>query len=346
MSFYKILCLQIFTLLFLPSVAFAVEATATVDLNVRAGPSTSYGVVDTLDAGEAVTVGECASNGWCYIFQSGPNGWVSSNFLTTTTSSPGSAADPDCSLSLTFGTGGTPSLALNCDPAPTPAPAPAPTPAPTPAPAPIGDQACFYTGNNYGGSEFCYGAGSLNSLNAAFNDRISSVRLFGAAKAKLCRNTNLGGVCRLVGFDVPQLGSAINDRASSVLVFTGAPPAPVSTGPVTHSTGRINLRQTFRADLDTGNIGGPGADIWYQAVTLVEKYITPRNGAKLALGNGSNRGYAGCSTANYSSNRLSVWILPVGTYVCVKTAQGRFSQFRLNGYNGTTMKLGYTTWAN
>jgi hypothetical protein len=36
----------------------------------------------------------------------------------------------------------------------------------------------------------------------------------------------------------------------------------------------------------------------------------------------------------------------VGSYVCVKTNQGRISQFRLNGYSGTTMNLGYTTWAN
>ena len=38
--------------------------------------------------------------------------------------------------------------------------------------------------------------------------------------------------------------------------------------------------------------------------------------------------------------------IPPGTYVCVKTNQGRISQFRVNGFMGTTMKLGYTTWAN
>ncbi|NOX74075.1 MAG: SH3 domain-containing protein [Alphaproteobacteria bacterium] len=349
MSLLKIMRLQLFALLallVLPAAAFAVEAAATVDLNVRSGPSTSYGVVDTLNAGEVVTVGECASNSWCYIYQDGPNGWVSSNYLTPTSGSSGGSSDPDCSLSLTIGAGGTPSLTLTCGSGSTPAPTPTPTPTPTPVPAPVGDQACFYTNNNYGGSEFCYGTGTLNSLNATFNDRISSVRVFGAAKAKLCRNSNLGGVCRLVGSDVPVLGGAINDKASSVLVFTGAAPTPAPVAPVTYSTGLLNLQQTYSADLDTGNIGGSGADIWYEAVTAVEKYITPQSGAKLSLGDGSNRGLAGCSTASYSGGRLSIWVLPVGTYVCVKTAQGRISQFRLNGYTGTTMKLGYTTWAN
>jgi uncharacterized protein YraI len=341
MSFVKNLCACLVaaaSLLILPSAALAVDAAATVDLNVRAGPSTSYGVVDTLDAGEVVQVGECASNGWCYVFQTGHNGWVSSNYLTYSSGPSGGSSDPDCNLSLTIGAGGTPSLTLNCGSGSSPAPAP--------APAPVGDQACFYTNANFSGAEFCYGTGSLNSLNATFNNRISSVRLFGAAKAKLCKNVNLGGACRLVGGDVSALGGSFNDKTSSVLVFTGAPPAPAPVAPTTFSTGSISLQQTFTANLDNGNIGGSGADIWYEAVTAVEKYITPRNGAKLALGDGSNRGFAGCSTASYSGGRLSIWIIPVGTYVCAKTAQGRISQFRLNGYAGTTMKLGYTTWAN
>lgn len=324
----------------LANAANAVEAAATEELNVRTGPSTSYGVIDTLDAGELVEVGECNSSGWCYIFQTGPNGWVSSNYLTTAPEAPGGTADPDCSLSLTIDASGTPSLSLNCGAASTP------SPDPTPAPPPVGDQACFYTGGNFTGSEFCYGAGTLSSLNGTFNDRISSVKVFGAAKARLCRNVNLTGGCRVIGSDRPSLGSAINNKASSVAVFVGPAPAPAPAAPVVFSTGHISLQQTFTANLDNGTTGGGGTDIWYQAVTGVEKYITPRNGAKLSLGDGSNRGLAGCTAASFSGERISVWVMPIGTYVCARTAQGRISQFRLNGYSGTTMKLGYTTWAN
>ncbi|MBZ0215453.1 MAG: hypothetical protein K8F25_02770, partial [Fimbriimonadaceae bacterium] len=74
--------------------------------------------------------------------------------------------------------------------------------------------------------------------------------------------------------------------------------------------------------------------------------ITPRNGAKLSISGPSNRGFAGCSAAAFSGAKISIFAVPVGTYVCVKTNQGRISEFRMNGYTGTTMNLGYTTWAN
>lgn len=54
--------------------ALAYESAVTVSLNVRSGPGASFGVVDVLYAGEPVEVTECASNGWCYIEHSGPNG--------------------------------------------------------------------------------------------------------------------------------------------------------------------------------------------------------------------------------------------------------------------------------
>lgn len=321
--------------------ASATPAQSTTALNVRSGPGTSYGVVDTLTPGEQVEVNECATNGWCYIEHSGPDGWVSSNYLAPV-SSGGSPSDPDCSFAFTIGPGG-PSLSISCGDAPVPTP-PAPTPpAPTP---PAGNVACFYTGANYSGSEFCHGPATLNTLDATFNDNIASVQLFGSAKARLCRNANLGGACTNITADTPVLPISIRDQASSLRVYIVMMPPPVPPAPVTYSTGAINLPQTATANLDNGTVGGAGADIWYHAVNPLQKFIEPRNGAKLAKGDGSNRGFAGCSAESFSSTPISIWAMPVGTYVCVKTNQGRISQFRLNGYTGTTMKLGYTTWAN
>jgi len=39
--------------------------------------------------------------------------------------------------------------------------------------------------------------------------------------------------------------------------------------------------------------------------------------------------------------------VPVGTYVCVRTNEGRYSQFRVNQFTPGyphTLKIGYTTW--
>lgn len=327
--------------------ALAVEAEAKSAVNVRTGPGTSYGIVDQLTAGEVVEITECSPNGWCFVEHSGPDGWVSANYLTAADDDEeeieeGAGDNPDCSFGFVVGPGG-PTLSINCGDAP-------PPPEPEPEEEP---QACFYTGNNFNGDQFCMGLGTRNALNATFNDRISSVELTGGAKARLCVNSNLNGYCRNVNNDTAPLVPQINNKASSLIVYTGAlpeapePPAPPPpVVPVTFSTGPIDLQQTFTANLDNGAIGGGGADIWYQAVTAVEKYITPRNGALLALGDGSNRGFDGCSVAAFSNDSLPLAVIPPGTYVCARTNQGRISQFRVNGFVGTTMKLGYTTWAN
>jgi len=60
--------------------ALADPAQATASVNVRSGPGTAYGVVDTLYPGESVDVGNCQA-GWCYIQHNGPDGWVSANYL-------------------------------------------------------------------------------------------------------------------------------------------------------------------------------------------------------------------------------------------------------------------------
>ncbi len=85
----------------------ASAAQATGSVNVRSGPGTSYGVVDVLFPGENVDVGECRSNGFCYITHSGPDGWVSSRYLAQGDSSreTRSTTSPSVSLSFSFGRG-------------------------------------------------------------------------------------------------------------------------------------------------------------------------------------------------------------------------------------------------
>lgn len=335
------------------SAAFATSAQATTALNVRTGPGTSFGVVDTLTPGENVEVNECEENGWCYIEHEGSDGWVSSRYLQPADrggSGGGDSAREGCGFSFNIGSG-RPRLNINCGSGSGSgggsAPAPAPTPAPTPS-TPSGDVACFYTGPNFTGNEFCHGPAVLNTLDGTFNDNIASMELYGSVKVRLCRNANLGGGCKEFASSRASLPTSIRNKASSLRIFDGSVPAPrpAPASPVTYSTGPINLKSSFTADLDNGHLGGAGADIWYHAVNSIEKYIEPRNGAKLALGDRTNRGFAGCNAERFTSAPISIWSMPVGSYVCVKTNQGRISQFRLNGYSGTTMRLGYTTWAN
>jgi len=123
-----------------------------------------------------------------------------------------------------------------------------------------------------------------------------------------------------------------------------ATPAP---SPVTYSTGPILLKQSHSANFDTGTVNTSGSDMWFHAVDPWHRYLTPISGARMAVGDRSNRGYYGCSAAHYSTHRVNITAMPVGSYVCVKTNAGRISQFRVNAvYGGAVrkMRLGYTTW--
>lgn len=121
-----------------------------------------------------------------------------------------------------------------------------------------------------------------------------------------------------------------------------------AAGASTFSTAALDIPQTWTADLDRGSVGaGADADIWFQAETADLLYIAPRNGARLGVGDRSNRGYAGCDSARLGRDRVSLRDVPVGSYICVRTNEGRISQFRINDVTGgtpKTLKIGYTTW--
>ncbi|MBO0903413.1 SH3 domain-containing protein [Jiella sonneratiae] len=57
-------------------------AVATTDVNLRAGPSTDYPVVDTLIAGERLRVFGCLqTRSWCDVRFQGQRGWISANYI-------------------------------------------------------------------------------------------------------------------------------------------------------------------------------------------------------------------------------------------------------------------------
>ncbi|HTI39033.1 MAG TPA: peptidase inhibitor family I36 protein [Vicinamibacterales bacterium] len=79
--------------------------------------------------------------------------------------------------------------------------------------------ACFFEDSNYRGRYFCVERGdSLRSLPAGFNDRISSIRLFGR-NVEIYVNDDFHGKSRRLNHDTPNLGSSWGDKISSVRVF-------------------------------------------------------------------------------------------------------------------------------
>lgn len=184
--------------------AASIPAYAKSAVNVRTGPGVGYNKVDTLFAGENVMVRECQS-GWCYVDHSGPDGWVSANFLAQRgRNNSNTPSKPPVSFSMTFGSGG-PSFSISVG-----AGAVAPTQ------APVQPKVCFYRNQNYNGSSFCVAPGtSNNALRPPWNNSISSVRVFGGAKVQLCRNWNYSGSCVAYNTNKSHLPHAFNNRVSS-----------------------------------------------------------------------------------------------------------------------------------
>ncbi len=130
--------------------------------------------------------------------------------------------------------------------------------------------------------------------------------------------------------------------------YAGIWSADCFPAPKTLRTGILELRQTFMADLDKGRISsGPGADIWFQAKTPLERYITPRNRARIAIAGKRSPGRDGCAALHLANKPIAVNALTAGTYVCVRTSERHFAQFRVNvpaGPSPGRMQIGYTTW--
>lgn len=189
--------------------AYAFPAQSTVSLNVRSGPSTSYGVVDVLYQGETVDVSSCNS-GWCAITHNGPDGYVSGRYLTQTSnqappppSNPAPQPQPQsptvgfCIDAPNFRFG------VNCNTNTNPSP-----------PQSI-SQVCFYEDVNYRGASFCAEPGDRDASLNRFNDRISSIRISGNASAVVCSDYNFRGRCARVSNSLRRIGPANNDIVSS-----------------------------------------------------------------------------------------------------------------------------------
>ncbi len=77
------------------------------------------------------------------------------------------------------------------------------------------DGACFYVDENYRGEEFCVDANeSQRSIGARYDNRITSVRIFGRAGITVYDNENFGGSRQTFSQDVPNLQNW-SDRITS-----------------------------------------------------------------------------------------------------------------------------------
>lgn len=120
-------------------------------------------------------------------------------------------------------------------------------------------------------------------------------------------------------------------------------PTPTPTVGV-YKTGSITINSSFTADLDQiTSPGTPNEDIWYEAVSAVERYLTPRNGATFKEMSGTPS-YSDCAGAALTSSRVNFTDISVGDWFCYKTNAGRYGRFQVDGVTGSSITLDVRTW--
>lgn len=106
----------------------------------------------------------------------------------------------------------------------------------------------------------------------------------------------------------------------------------------------LEIRQTWSFDLDTGKVGQNGdADLWFEAPTATERYLTPRNGATIGL----SRIDEACPRIRMTAQRIPLERIPTAGYVCVRTNSGHLAAFRLRepvGPSPGVLKIDYILW--
>jgi hypothetical protein len=126
-------------------------------------------------------------------------------------------------------------------------------------------------------------------------------------------------------------------------------PGILSLIPTVQSSGNVNIGQSFAVNLDTGGVTGTAAaDLRFRSVTAAEHYLTPINGAEMWVGSRAERGYNGCRTEPFSTAEVPLVLVPAGSFVCMRTNEGRISQFQIVSLTGSplVMRIMYTTWSN
>ncbi|ABB31433.1 PASTA domain containing protein [Geobacter metallireducens RCH3] len=147
-------------------------------------------------------------------------------------------------------------------------------------------------------------------------------------------------------------GGTTAKRGTRVDLVVAAPPdagrtAEEPTAGKMITQGRGEIRQTYLFDLDAGSIAQNGdADIWFEAETETERYLTPRNGASLGFTR-EKPTYENCSKVKMTQRRIPIQRIPENANVCVRTNRGNLSAFKIRepvGPSPGVMKISYITW--
>lgn len=132
-----------------------------------------------------------------------------------------------------------------------------------------------------------------------------------------------------------------------VQIQVGPTPTPE---PEVYNLGKFDLKQTFSMDLDeiTGvSHSSPDNDLFFEAETATDKFLTPQNGAQIKLMGGSVPSHADCESASLSTTRVDLDTFAEGDFFCFETNEGRLGIMQIENITGgssQTITVDVRTW--
>ena len=226
----------------------------------------------------------------------------------------------------------------------TPVPTPIPTSAPLPSSTPSPPAACSGTPN----------VPSFDASPDTITDGDSSTLSWGAVTnaTSVSIDPDIGGISTPGSVDVSP-GTTTTYTLTAVCGGTNSIRVVHVTVTVNaaaiHSQGTLSIPEDSTADLDAGKLDVAGADIWFEARTATNRFVTSQNGATIAKFGTTEPGRSDCASASLEDRSININNLPSGTFVCVFTNKGRYGQFSVTATVGAspgTLKISFTTWDN
>ena len=123
-------------------------------------------------------------------------------------------------------------------------------------------------------------------------------------------------------------------------------PSPTSTPPI-QASGVLSPAPSDTIDLDTLTLNSGNEDLLYQEDANHYHWLTPEDKAMIGVFGKLQPSLPECQSASMSHAPIAVESLPVGTYLCYTTNEGRLGRALLEAVdpNNFTLTLDLLTWA-
>jgi hypothetical protein len=123
------------------------------------------------------------------------------------------------------------------------------------------------------------------------------------------------------------------DVAFWVQIIVGSTPTPE---PSVYMTEKDDLNPNDHVDLDEGDFSPSGgdSDLWYETFGPDDNWLTPENGAEIAVWTSGVPGYGDCEDADLDDDTVSFDDFSEGDWICFKTSEDRIGRLEIDELTG------------